>query len=224
MKKILLTSILSLVFITLFAQIKPKQEDWFFADFGYDYLLNSPDGISQSFIPFSFSGSIMKEKPFGKGKFAIAGGLGYTGHSFYNNLGISTDLSSGKEKFRILDTDSIERNRLTSEYIDAIFELRYRTLPNTNGKFFRWYVGVKGGVRVNSISRLRTKNAIVSYENLGALNRYKYGAYTRIGYGWINIYAYYGLSELFTEGVIVNGNNEAVTGIRPLSIGISVVL
>tara|TARA_R110002072_G_scaffold166964_6_gene320355 strand:- start:2642 stop:3316 length:675 start_codon:yes stop_codon:yes gene_type:complete len=223
MKKIIFTSLLSMAFLASFAQIKPKQEDWFFYDYTYDFMTLAPAGVSQEFIPNGHTISLLKEKVFGNGKFAIAGGIDYSSQAFYSNLYVSTDLSDGEEIYQILDTDSIERNRLYTEFIDAIFELRYRTLPNDDGKFFRWYVGLKGGVRVQSTSRLRTNNAIVSFENLGMLNRYRYGVYTRMGYGWFNLYAYYGLAELFTDGALINAGNASVTGIQPVSIGISLI-
>lgn len=223
MMKLSFSLVLSLVFFSSFAQIKPKTEDWFFYDYTYDFFSNAPDGIAQEFVPNGHTISFLKEKSYGKGKFAIALGLDYSSQVYYSNLHVSTNLVDGEEIFQVLNTDSIERNRLSMEFIDALFELRYRTMANEKGKFFRWYLGVKGGIRVESISRLRTQNAIVSYENLGFLNRYRYGAYTRIGYGWFNLYAYYGLSEIFTDGALINGNNADVTGITPISVGISVI-
>lgn len=223
MSKSILTALFSMLFLAAQAQIKPKQEDWFFYDYTYDFMTNAPAGVNQEFIPNGHTISLLKERVFGNGKFAIAGGIDYSSQAYYSNLYVSTDLSDGKEVFQILNTDSIERNRLYTEFFDAIFELRYRTLPNNKGKFFRWYLGVKGGVRVNSISRLRTDNAIVSFENLGMLNRYRFGTYTRIGYSWFNLYAYYGLSEIFTDGALINANNAEVTGITPLSVGISII-
>lgn len=224
MKKIILTVILSLAFIASFAQIKPKQEDWFFYDYSFDFMTNAPSGVSQEVIPYGHTFSLMKEKNVGSQNFFYAIGLDYSRQSNFSNLYVSTDLSDGEEIFQILDTDSIKRNRLTSNFIDAIFELRLRTSPNSKGKFYRCYVGIKGGVLISSASRLITNQATVTYENLGSLNPYRYGAYARIGYGWVNLFAYYGLSDVFRKGKLINGNNASVTGMTPVSIGLSFIL
>lgn len=223
MIKTVLTSILSMAFTASFAQIKPKQEDWFFYDFTYDFMTNAPSGVSQDFVPYGHTFSLMKEKNLGAGNFSVAIGLDYSRQSYFSNLYVSTDLSDGDEIYQVLDTDSVKRNRLTTNFIDAIFELRYRTSPNSKGKFFRCYVGIKGGVLVSNASRLITDHATVTFENLGSLSPYRYGAYTRIGYGWVNLFAYYGLNEIFRDGDLINGNNASVTGVTPVSIGLSII-
>ena len=150
MVKLSFSIFLSLIFVSSFAQIKPKTEDWFFYDYTYDFMLNAPKGISQDFIPNGHTFSFLKEKSFGKGNFAIAGGVDYSVQSYYSNLYVSTDLSNGDEIFQVLGSDSIESNKLRTDFIDAIFELRFRTLPNAKGKFFRFYIGATAGARVSS--------------------------------------------------------------------------
>lgn len=222
MKKSLLTAFLSLAFLASQAQIKPKQEDRFFYDFTYDFMLDAPTDVSQEFVPNGHTIGVMVDRAFGSGNFALAYGLDYSSQRYYSNLWVTTDLGSGDENFLVLGADSIERNRLSTDYIDGLFELRFRGTPNAKGRFFRFYLGAKGGVRVRSNSRLRTNKGIVRFDNLGFLNRFRYGAYTRIGYGLLNVYAYYSLSELFTEGAL--GDGTSVENITPMSIGISLML
>lgn len=219
MKKISLLAVLIIGWTALSAQIKPKQEDWFSYSYTYDYLLDAPEGVDQNFIPNGHNISVNKDIVFGNSNFGMAYGLQYSHNSYYSNLGIRTKLSNGREEFRLLDNDTIELNKLEIQHLGANLELRFRTKPNSSGKFFRAYVGGNLGVRVFSRARLSTKRVIVQYNNLGALNRLKYGAYARIGYGIMSVYGYYGLSEMFNEGTLSDGT--AVTPIKPLSVGIS---
>lgn len=220
MKKVLFSIAFCALYISAQAQIKPKTQDWFFYDYTYDSYLNAPDAIEQNFIPNGHTLSFLLDKGFGKGNFAIAYGIDYSSQSYYSNMVISTDISTGDEVFGIMTPDSIEYNRMYSEFLDGLFELRFRSTPNSKGKFYRAYLGVKAGVRVQSFSRLRTEKAVVQFSELGSLNRYRVGAYTRIGYGWVNLYAYYGLTELFDKGALANGTD--ITGITPLSVGLSI--
>ncbi len=225
----LLVALLLLGF-SAFAQIKPKQEDWFAYDLTYDYWLDAPDGVEQSWRSNGHSFSFTDEVLFGEGShFSFAYGLGFTSNNFYNNVSLQTDANTGEEYFLPLSTDSINSNKLTVQYIHVPIELRFRSSPSEKGNFFRFYVGGKVGVRVNSYSKLKTDQIDLQYNNLGALNRFFYGVYTRVGYSYVSLYAYYGLSNLFEEaytnnGVSYNQLSGAVDAIRPLSVGISLSL
>ncbi|HAD97163.1 MAG TPA: hypothetical protein DCG19_07130 [Cryomorphaceae bacterium] len=216
----------------LFSQIKPKHEDWFAYDLTYDYLLESPPGLEQSWRSNGHSLSFMDDVQFGEeSHFSFAYGIGFTSNNFYNNLSLRTNAADGREFYSFLDTDTINSNKLTVQYIHIPIELRFRSGLSQKGNFFRFYVGAKVGVRVNSYSKLITDNFNRQFNNLGNLNRFMYGAYVRTGYSFINVYAYYGLSELFSEQTYPEGVNPALYDSfdtfspgTPLSVGISITL
>src|SRR5690606_19445494 len=97
--------------------------------------------------------------------------------------------------------------------------------------FFRFYLGTHWGVRINSYSRYKTKRINIQYNKLDNLNLFTGGVYTRIGFGYFSLYAYYGFIPLFEEGQIMK---EGVAGpavyeaemkkVRPFSVGISLSL
>jgi hypothetical protein len=222
MKRIVPILVFALSSASLSAQINPEQKDWFIFNYTYDQLINGPGSLSNEVIPYGFSLTLMQDKPFGHGRFGMAYGLGYTWNRYYNNLSVVTDPATGDEAFGFLNMDSINRNVLRTDFIDGLLEFRYRTKPNAKGRYFRLYVGGKIGVRVYSSARLVTDNVNLQYNALGALNRIRYGVYTRIGFGAVNLYGYYGLSEVFTEGSIVDGNSTSdASDIRSLSLGLS---
>ncbi|MEQ9262939.1 MAG: porin family protein [Owenweeksia sp.] len=220
-----------LISVSAFGQIKPKQDDWVAYDLTHDFLLDAPQGLEQSWRSNGHSLSFTDDVQFSEGSnFSFAYGIGFTSNNYYNNLSIETDPGNGLEFISFLDTDTVNSNKLTVQYIHIPIELRFRSNPNQKGNFFRFYVGAKVGVRINSYSKLITDQFNRQFNDLGSLNRFMYGAYTRIGYSFINIYAYYSLSDLFSDQLYPVGVNPALAFTEkfspgtPISVGISLTL
>lgn len=218
--------LLGMVSFSVYSQIKPKDQDWFFYDITYDYLLNAPANIEQSWRSNGHSFTFTDDVRFGEGSnFGFAYGLGFTSHNYYNNLNFGTFAGNGEEYYTLVDLDTVTSNKLTVQYIHIPLELRFRSDPNGNGRFFRWYLGAKVGVRVNSYSKLITDEVNRQYNDLGALNRFTYGVYTRIGYSFISFYAHYALSSIIEEQNIPNKNfptfTQDLTPLQALNVGIS---
>lgn len=216
-----------LIAISSSAQIKPKSKDWFAYDLTHDQLTNGPQSLTQRLAgnghSFSFTGEL------GMGKhFSVASGLGFHSNNYYNNLRISTNQANGAEVFTTMDYDTITRNKLTAQYFHIPVELRFRGTPNAKGRYFRFYVGGRVGVRVLSYSNYVTDKVNVSFNNLGSMERFDYGVYTRIGYHYFSLFAYYGLSPLFESGSQVvenlgtpNARVYELDQVGTLSIGLS---
>ncbi len=211
----------------LLGQIKPKSADWFSYDLTHDLFLDAPGSLTQGIWSnghsFTFTGDYSISKNFGLGY-----GLGFHSNNYYNNLRITTNPANGAEVFTTIEYDTVDFNKLTVQYIHLPLELRFRGTPNAKGRFFRFYIGGRVGVRVNSYSQYVTDKVNITFNDLGSLNRFNYGIYGRIGYHYFNVFAYYGISPLFESGsqLVENmGTPQASTfeldQIRTLSVGIS---
>ncbi len=223
-KHIFLLPLLALLLITAnsSAQIKPKSQDWLAYDLSYGILINGSAGLEQAGVSNSHALTFTFDKPLSK-RFSIAYGVGFHSDNFYSNLQALTNPATGDEDFQLFNYDTISSNKLTAQYFHIPFEVRFRGKPSDKGRFARVYLGARAGVRVNSYSNYVTNKIDVSYNNIGALNRFDYGVYTRIGYHYFSLYAYYGLSPLFDNGTVNDnaGNTYNLDQIRTLKIGIS---
>jgi hypothetical protein len=210
---------------TLFCkgQIKPKSEDWFAYDLTYASFVDGPSGLTQAPYSNGHSFSFTENVRIG-GAMSFGYGIGFHSDNYYNNLLIQTNASDGAESFELINYDTVSTNELTAQYIHIPLELRFMGKANDKGNFFRFTLGFRAGVRINSYSKFKTDNLNVSYNNLGSLNRFDYGTYIRLGFGHINVFSYYGLSPLFTEGVLTLPNTEAFSmdDLRTLHLGISI--
>lgn len=220
MKKSLLALLIVFTTITS-AQIKPKSQDFFAYDFSYNILTNGPSGFEQAGFSNGHSFTFTFDKPLSK-RISIAYGVGFHSDNYYSNLQIITNPASGAEEFT-LDSNTASSNEFSAQYIHVPLELRFRGKLNDKGRFFRFYVGARAGVRINSYSNYVTNKIDVSYNNLGTLNRFDYGVYTRIGYHYFSLFAYYGLSPIFDSGAVLDntGANYNVDQMRTLNVGLS---
>ena len=218
-------AILSLVF--LFNLSAFGQGKAFIPEPGEGISFNSSSlivvGASESYVPLWKANSqefqLLRENTIGLSHFGIAYGLGYSGHFYHGNLHIDV-ASDGQQTLENLDGQPLTSNRLATEYVDGILELRYRSNTNKNGRYMRIYVGGLIGYLTDSFSYLETENYRVKFYNIGGFSTLRYGAYLKAGRGPFNLYYYYGLNPIVESGVLVPELGAATSQ----NIGLSITL
>ncbi len=160
--------------------------------------------------------------------FAI--GVGWNNSNYYTKALFVTDTIGNTVPVMFDESQSVQRNKLVLNYLEVPLEFRFRTKPNQKGNSVKVAVGFKGGYQFanhtkyigddylldqnNQVSFVDGENEIkvkrYRYSNLSSL---QYGPTFRIGYGNINLEAYYGLGTIFQDGSGPEGS--------PLQIGIS---
>ncbi|MCI0752132.1 MAG: PorT family protein [Flammeovirgaceae bacterium] len=142
----------------------------------------------------------------GKSKFSFHPGIGigFERFKFSDDKTIGYDDFSG-DTLKMVDTGlpSIRKSQLIANYLDIPLELRFSTNPYDPSRSFKVAVGVRGGVLVDSFTKVKYKEdgemkKIKNKENYN-LNPIRYGVHMRIGVGNFNFFTYYNLSTLFEE-------------------------
>ncbi len=98
-----------------------------------------------------------------------------------------------------------EKNKLALYFVDLPIEFRWRTSTFESHKFWRVYTGFKLSYLLLSQSRYLDANQNFKIDNNPDINKIHYGAYISAGYNSWNLYAYYGLQNMFKNGSL-NGN------------------
>jgi len=155
--------------------------------------------------------------------------------SFAPGIGIGTNIYSHNQEFGINDDgnttfstlgDAVnyDRNILSTNFVDFLLELRFRTNPDKLGKRFKVAAGFKGGYLINGHSKwvgdsqFNDNVTTEKFKNftIPNLNSLRYGYTLRIGYSNFNIVGFYSAAPLFEIGKsTVNG------GVKPFYIGFS---
>ncbi len=189
------------------------------------------DTISTKWYNRGINLFFMWDIPLGESKdsrFAFAPGVGISNHNVYMNARPDFDTRSdslsataGQTVFRPI-TQSYRKSKLATTYIEAPFELRYRSKPD---KFSRsWKVAV--GIRLAYLIQANAKYKGTITNEYGAsetvktkdleingISKYRFGPSLRLGYGNVSLVGYFSLSDLFTA--------ERGPTIQPFSIGIT---
>lgn len=200
----------------------PEEADWFNYDLTHEILLNPVSDLSQEWRSNASHLSVMRDFLLGTSHFSVGIGLGLSTHNYHTNLRFSVQ-PDGTDVFALLaDTVSYSRNKITAQYLEIPVELRFRSNVNGRGRFFRFSLGFKGGLRLKAYSRFRDEKIHVVYYGLNEVTKWRYGVYTRIGFGYMSLYAFYQLNPVFDTGVLENG--EALDRMNSLSVGLSLSL
>lgn len=221
--KFLFTSILLVFFYTLHAQEVPDleaidslyREDQFYFGTTYNLFIEKPSGVSQNSFSVGLTGGFLRDFPINKKRtFAIAPGLGLSYHNFKQNIVISNNNATIKYNL-IANGAIVDKNKLSLIAVDFPLEFRWRNSTFESHKFWRIYSGIKVSYLFYDRSRYIGNDGNYTVVTNPDINKLQYGFYTAAGYNTWNLYAYYGVSDLFKNNILNSSKN-----IKSLSIGL----
>lgn len=189
-------------------------EDQFYAGVTYNFILNRPTDASQRNFSYGLQAGFIKDIPVNIDRTVALGiGLGLGLNTYYSNIEAS-ETTNGIE-YTIATTD-FERSKLETHLVEVPFEIRFRNSTPDEYKFWRLYTGIKLGYVFDARSKFVDSISEKSFTNPD-IEKFQYGITFNLGYNTFNIHAYYSLTNLFSDGTIVNGEN---INIKPLQIGL----
>lgn len=216
--------------VNVFAQDDPEKKKEYYENEAHDRIVMSfsfdnwiydkdeIDSLETKWNSWGFSFYYMYDKPIGKGGFSAAAGMGFRASWVKNNSYLDDSIDSLGTIFRPLDTLDYERNSLAALYFDIPIELRYRSKPNSKNKSFKMAAGCIGGVQMNNRTSTKAEfdgdMRIVREKRWDDLARFHFGPTFRIGYGAVNVFFYYSVTNYFKK--------DSGPGIHPFSAGFSI--
>ena len=153
---------------------------------------------------------------FGNSNDSFSPGIGLSVHNLYSDSWLYA--SADTINFIPIEGVNFKKSKLTTTYLDIPLEVRYKSKGE-----FRLAVGFKFGFLMKAQTKYKgedylsdaSSNVIIKYGKFNNVEKNRYGFTGRIGYKWLNLWGYYQLSSLFTEG--------KGTQMYPISIGITVI-
>lgn len=202
-----------------------KSSDRLSMDFTYDLALNMPDSVKTKGFSRGFNIYFMYDIVLGKSRFSLAPGFGLGTNNYFHNNTIASD-STGTYFNPIPSGIDVKKNKLALTFLDIPVEFRFRSKPDAKENSWKLAVGFKAGLLIHNKWKYKGEEVRegptfedgeeVKFKefNIDNLNRFRYGITARAGYGVWNVFAFYGLSDLFEDG-----RGPRMT---PLSIGVSI--
>jgi len=201
----------------------PKHEKFVFYDLSYLAFADAPAGTENGIWSLAADVGFMFESSWSE-KGGLGYGLSYSFQAHNNNHLVSTDLATGEGKYEIGTDTTFESASQSLQYLYIPIELRFRSKKNEKGNFYRFYLGARAGARTLGYSEITRSNSKVRYYKLDNLARFRADAYLKLGYGSMNLFAFYSLTPLYTGGQILSAGGtraETLEDLRPIGIGFS---
>ncbi|NME67018.1 porin family protein [Flammeovirga aprica] len=203
----------------------------FYVDFGAT-MWQDDKGLELETQSRSISLAYMYELVLDKnGQFTFNPGVGYTADNLFFKQG-KTLVNDGSNTVPVDPNPahgtriSTRKSKIVGNYLDIPLEFRFRNHPGRNA--FRLAIGAKLSMLVDSHTKVKYEDQngdvrVSKDKGDFNMNFFKAGLVGRIGYGWINFFCYYGLTNTFESGKLLNTDGTAFTGTdRPITIGITV--
>lgn len=219
-KQLAITALLLIPVLSFAQETKSKRQDQFVLDLNYDTFLNKPSDVKFKWYGHGVNIQFFYDKPLLKSnQLSLAIGAGFSTQNYYTNAQVRQDPSRTEDYSawtKVPDSISYKRNKISSNWIEIPLEFRYRSKEDSKGYSWKFALGGKVGYLIDTHDKIRHSNGD-KYKTyiFPNNNEWRYGVLTRIGYGKINLTAFYSLSPWFKEG---KGRE-----MNQLSIGISVV-
>ncbi len=191
-------------------------EDQLFFNLSYVALRQMPPGLVQQGFSHSVSYGFIRDIPVNlRRNFGFGVGVGYERTTLYQNLRVWVSEADGQVRFRVMDPQSYLNNAFVIKKLVFPLEIRYRNSTPEKLRFFRLYAGVMPAYTLGAESHFENDQLSVVYRKLKNLPaRWNWGTYLYIGYGELNGYIYYGLNDLFSPQVLIDGKHYPVYDLR----------
>lgn len=209
---------------------KPPKKEMILINLNFDSWLFHPSTVKPKwFASRGVDVALLYDYVIAKSNFSVAAGIGFNSHNIHMEaFPVEYQTSEGNSYTHldptILEGKSINVNKLSTNFIDIPFEVRFRSNPHKNGKRIAASVGFKLGWLVQSHTKTKVdEDYFFQGQNFGRkiktydipnLTKFRYGLSARVGYANFYLNFFYSLTPLFIAG---NGDN-----IVPISVGIGV--
>lgn len=190
-------------------------EDQFYIGLTYNFILNQPEQVSQRNFSYGLQVGFIKDIPLNeKRNVGLGIGLGLALNTYYSNIR-AIETTNGIEYIIPNDTINFKRSKLETHLLEIPIEFRWRNSDPSTYSFWRIYAGVRLAYAFDSRSKYVIDDLKQSFSN-NDVRKLQYGLTFNFGYHNFNIQAYYALTTLFNDGVLLA--NQPLE-IRPLQVG-----
>lgn len=194
---------------------RPDIPGTFLIELGWNILMDAPDNMDLgNFGSRTVNMLYFYDIPLGKSNFAVLPGVGLGLNKYKLDDNITLSESGGVVTVDTLSFNA-DKSQLAVNYFDIPLEFRFYANPSDKRRSFKVGVGVKGGIRFSSHTKIKFEdegdNVKLKEKRSYGLNRFRYGVTGRIGIAGFNIFYYQSLSEMFDDGPEGTANTTNIT-------------
>lgn len=196
---IFLPAVLSSAQSTTPARKVASMQDNLLIALGITQWTTVPEGIEVNILQSrEFGFLFMAERMIPSGAFGLGMGIGFSSQNFHTNALINAIGSDSATSLTVIPPGvDYSVNKMSLNFVDAQVEIRVHSKRNASGNRFKFSAGCKGGILLQSHTKLKDDKATYKKSAIPHLNKYQVGVNARIGYAYWGLGAYYSLTEIF---------------------------
>ncbi len=193
---------------------KPQAKERTFLTYDFNFLSSSGSGIKVSPIRSGgVTAAVFFDKPLGRSPISLAIGVGFSSFNIHSRSVIASDSVGANYFMKLPDSMNIKRNKLSLNYVEVPFELRFRSKPNAKNQSFKFAVGFKVGYMLQSHWKFKGEDLSTAAKDviktksfdINNISPFRFGPTVRVGYGMFNVYAFYSMQGIFNDVNVSKG-------------------
>lgn len=203
------------------SSISKPSRDFLMVQLTYDNWSNKPDSVKTTGLGRGLGIYLCYDWPINNSHFSFASGIGIgSSNIFFKSQELSLkDTGSLGSQVRFVDaTESYKKYKFATAYFEAPFELRYFSNKENRNAGFKAAVGLRIGTLLNGHTKgvytLDGNKMTEKVDTKRYLEKWRFAATLRLGYGNFSLLGTYNLNSLFKA---TNGPQ-----VTPYSIGICI--
>lgn len=189
------------------SEIEKPSRDFIMLQFTYEGWGNKPDSIKTGGIGRGFNGYVCYDFPIKNSHLSFAAGVGVGSSNIYmDNMEIrlrDTGAKGSQVQF-LPESQDYKKFKLNTTYLEAPFELRYFSNNQNRNKGFKAAIGMRVGMLVGAhtkdVTSVEGTKVVEKVNTKRYLDKYRFSATARIGWGNFSLFGSYNLNSLYTEG------------------------
>ena len=180
-----------------------ERKDQLLIDLNYENFVNGPSNVDFKWYNRGINVQYLYDIHVVDNRFTIGIGAGFSSQNYYGNGYLNRDTLANGNVGTVWDTRNgdFKSNKVSVNHLEIPLEFRYRSRPNDRGYQWKFTLGAKYGYMIDVHDKLILDNGdkFKTY-NYPDVEDFRYGIVTRIGYGKVNLTAYYSVNPFFKEG------------------------
>jgi hypothetical protein len=189
------------------SEVEKPSRDFIMLQFTYEGWANHPDSVRTGGIGRGFNGYLCYDFPIQNSNFSFAAGVGVGSANIYldNQMMRLTDTGvRGNTVSFAPESPDYKKYKINTTYLEAPFELRYFGNRENRNKGFKAAIGMRAGLLVGAHTKsVREVSGVKIVEKVNTkryLDKYRFSATARIGWGNFTLFGSYNLNALYKEG------------------------
>ena len=202
-------------------------------EFGFNTLINNPREMSLDFWGSRFFNAYyLASKTIGSKGLSFHPGFGISNNRYALNDPVTIGYTFEGEqrsmdllplKDELPNAISFASSTFSTTHANLMMEFRFNSRPFDHKRSIKFVLGGTAGYMIDSKTRVRYREfgetKVAKQKESFQLNFFRYGAYTRLGYG--NVYLHY---QYFFSQIFQRGEGPLGTEATPMVFGVSIGL